>query len=128
MTYYVEPDYWFSGYAEGDSTGTIVFSAALSTATGTAKSAGSYKVGSHAELIQSTSSVLAASALIQKFPGINLNSKSATLAAASVRSSNGAFIVETSNVRASGRIFWEMTTPATGTWTTIVPQAEGSGH
>ena len=56
------------------------------------------------------------------------NAKSNTFVAASIISnSNGALSQTHSDVRMTGRPFWELTSPASGTWTTIVPQAEGSG-
>jgi hypothetical protein len=128
MTYYVEPDYWFSGYAVGDSVPGTVLASGLSVANGTILSAGNYIAASNSGLSIATSSVLTGGNFIQTFPGINLNAKSNTFAAGAVTiNSNGALIEAHSDSRMTGRPFWENTQPASGTWTIIVPQAEGSG-
>lgn len=65
---------------------------------------------------------------ISQYPGgINLNSKSQTLAAVTVRAVASGKTEAQASVKAASRIFWENTSPASGTWTTIVPQAEGTG-
>lgn len=128
MSYYVEPDYWVAGYAVGDSTGGLVFGSALSSATATPQVAGNYIINQTSFLSIATSAVFAGGNFTQVFPGINLNAKSNAFAAGAVTlNSNGALSITTSDVRMTGRPFWENTTPASGTWTTIVPQAEGTG-
>lgn len=125
--YYVEPDYWQPGYSVDDYTPGTVLAAGLCTATSSVKAAGNRKAGG-AGLSITTSTVLAGGNFTQTFPGINLNAKSNTFAAGAVTiNSNGALIVEHSDSRMTGRPFWENTQPASGTWTIIVPQAEGSG-
>lgn len=128
MTYYVEPDYWVAGYAAGDSTGTLVFSSSVISSTGTVLSASNYISANQGIKAQAVGSVIAAGNFTQTFPGINLNAKSNAFAAGAITfNSNGALSTTTSDVRMTGRPFWENTTPASGTWTTIVPQAEGTG-
>lgn len=125
--YYVEPDYWQPGYSVDDYTPGTVLAAGLCTATSSVKAAGNRKAGG-AGLTIATSTVLAGGNFIQTFPGINLNAKSNTFAAGAVTiNSNGALVEAHSDCRMTGRPFWELTSPASGTWTTIVPQAEGSG-
>lgn len=127
MSYYVEPDYWSNGYAVGDSVPGTVLVAGVCTATSSVKVAGNRKAGGSG-LTLSTSTVLAGGNFIQTFPGINLNAKSNAFAAGAVTvNSNGALVEAHSDSRMTGRPFWELTSPASGTWTTIVPQAEGSG-
>lgn len=129
MSYYVEPDYWFAGYAVGDSTGGLVYGAGAVNAVGTPVIAGNYTVGQDAFLIVGTATVLAGGNFTQILPGINLNSKSNMFAAgAATLNSNGAIVKAQSDARMTGRPFWELTTPASGTWVTIVPQAEGTGE
>jgi hypothetical protein len=71
---------------------------------------------------------LAGGNFTQTFPGINLNGKSNTLAAAAITSnSNGALVEAHSESRMTGRPFWEVTAPASGTWIKVNPQAEGFG-
>lgn len=128
MTYYVEPDYWFTGYAEGDPTGGFVFGSAASQATGLMLSAANVTYGDFGGLVLSSSTALCGGSLTQIFPGINLNSKSQSFAAGALTSnSNGGLSVARSESRMTGRPFWEITSPASGTWTAIVPQAEGTG-
>lgn len=125
--YYVEPDYWQPGYSVDDYTPGTVLAAGLCTATSSVKAAGNRAAGG-ACLTIATGTVLAGGNFIQTFPGINLNAKSNTFAAGAVTiNSNGALIEEHSDSRMTGRPFWENTQPASGTWTIIVPQAEGSG-
>lgn len=128
MTYYVEPDYWVSGYAVGDSVPGTLLAAGLSSTTATIKSAGNLTASNNAARVLATATVLSGGNFTQTFPGINLNAKSNTFAAGAVTiNSNGALIEAHSDCRMTGRPFWELTSPASGTWTTIVPQAEGSG-
>ena len=125
--YYVEPDYWVPGYSVDDYTPGTVLAAGLCTATSSVKAAGNRTAGG-AGLTIATGTVLAGGNFIQTFPGINLNAKSNTFAAGAVTiNSNGALIEAHSDSRMTGRPFWENTQPASGTWTIIVPQAEGSG-
>ena len=125
--YYVEPDYWQPGYSVDDYTPGTVLASGLSTATATIKGAGAFTASGYSISLAS-STVLAGGNFIQTFPGINLNSKSATLAAGAVTiNSTGALVEAHSDSRMTGRPFWELTSPASGTWTKIVPQAEGSG-
>lgn len=128
MSYYVEPDYWVSGYAVGDSAPSTILAAGLISATATIKSSGSYTSASNASRVIATSTVLVGGSFTQTFPGINLNSKSQTFVAGNITTSSGSLVSETSDVRMTGRPFWELTSPAAGTWTLIVPQSEGSGH
>lgn len=126
--YYVEPDYWQSGYSTDDYTPSIVLSAGVVTATSTVKAAGNYKAGQGGVVMLGTATIVAGGSDTQTFPGINLNAKSNTFVAASIISnSNGALSQAHSDVRMTGRPFWELTSPASGTWTAIVPQAEGTG-
>lgn len=127
--YYVEPDYWTSGYAEGDLSETgLIFGAGAVSATGSALTAGNYKAGSTIQIVSAVGSFKASGSFIQTLPGINLNAKSTTVAGGNYRASNAALIKAQSEVSSGSRIFWELTTPASGTWTPIVPQAEGSGE
>ena len=127
-TYYVEPDYWAPGYSVDDYTPGLVLSSGVVTATSTVKAAGNYTAGQGGIVILGTGTVYAGGSYTQTFPGINLNAKSNTFVAASIISnSNGALSQTHSDVRMTGRPFWELTSPASGTWTTIVPQAEGTG-
>lgn len=127
-TYYVEPDYWEFGYAVGDYSGTFVFGSARSSAQSTLKSAGNYTVTSHRERATATSSMLAGPILITVYPGVNLNSKSAAVVAgATTINSNAGLIEARSTSLMTGRVFWENTSPASGSWTLVVPQAEGTG-
>ena len=129
MSYYVEPDYWVAGYAEGDSTGGLVYGSGAVNAVATPVIAANYTISSNGFSVSSTGLVLCGGSFVQTFPGINLNSKSETFAAgAATINSNGARIIAQSDARMTGRPFWELTTPASGTWTTIVPQAEGTGE
>lgn len=128
MTYYVEPDYWEYGYAVGDPSPGLILGSGVSSSTATPLIAGNYTVASHAERMAALSVVLAGGNLTQVFPGINLNSKSQAFAAGAVISnSNGGKITAQSDVRMKGRPYWELTSPASGTWTQIVPQSEGAG-
>lgn len=127
MTYYVEPDYWVAGYAEGDSTGALVYGYGMVSATGSTLSGANYSAKPGTQ-VAAMSSVLAAGSFLQIYPGISLNSKSGTLAAGNIHAANSGLIQAQSVTKASGRIFWEMTSPASATWTTIVPQAEGTGE
>lgn len=127
MTYYVEPDYWSAGYAEGDYSGGLVFASGASYAASVVKSAGNYRVGG-AGLVFTTSSIVAGPNFVQTFPGINLNAKSNSFAAGAVTiNSTSGLITAQSDVRMTGRPFWENTQAASGTWTAIAPQAEGFG-
>lgn len=127
-TYYVEPDYWAPGYSVDDYTPGLVLSSGVVTATSTVKVAGSYTAGQGGICVVATGTILAGGNFIQTFPGINLNAKSNTLAAGAIISnSNGARSITISDVRMTGRPFWENTTSASGTWTIVVPQAEGTG-
>lgn len=129
MTYYVEPDYWSAGYAEGDYSGGLVFASGASYAASVIKAAGNYKAGQGGVVMLGTATVVAGGSYTQTFPGLNMNAKSNTFAAGAVTiNSNGALIEAQSDVRMTGRPFWELTAPASGTWTEIVPQAEGSGE
>lgn len=126
--YYVEPDYWAPGYSIDDYTPGLVLSSSVVTATSTIKAAGNYTAGQGGIVVLGTGTVYAGGSYTQTFPGINLNAKSNAFAAGAVTlNSNGALSITTSDVRMTGRPFWENTTPASGTWTTIVPQAEGTG-
>ena len=126
--YYVEPDYWVPGYSVDDYTPGLVLSSSVVTATATVKAAGNYTAGQGGIVIVGTATVMAGGSYTQTFPGINLNAKSNMFAAGAITSnSNGALSQTTSDVRMTGRPFWELTSPASGTWTTIVPQAEGTG-
>lgn len=128
MTYYVEPDYWVPGYSVDDYTPGTVLASGASYAASVVKSAGNYKAGQGGLQIVGTASVFAGGSYTQTFPGINLNAKSNTFAAGAVTiNSSGALIEADTDVRMTGRPFWELTTPASGTWTAIVPQAEGTG-
>ena len=126
MTYYVEPDYWVAGYAEGDYVPGTVLVAGVCTATSSVKSAGILAAGGSG-LTVSTSTVLAGGSFTQTFPGINLNAKSQAVGAGNYITKSGGLVSETANVRMTGRPYWEATQPASGTWVTIVPQAEGFG-
>jgi len=128
MTYYVEPDYWVAGYAVGDSTGTLIYGSGASSATGVALSGANYTAASLRGISTGYGTVVAAGDLIAIFPGIGLNAKSSMAGAGGIRTSSSSLIEAESSVKAGGRIFWEMTAPASGTWTAIVPQAEGSGE
>jgi len=128
MTYYVEPDYWVAGYAVGDSAGGLVFASGLSSTTATILNASNVKIESFVALSNAVGTVKSGGALTQFFPGVNLNIKSSTIAASVYRTKGGAIISAQSDTKSGGRIFWEMTGPASGTWTTIDPQAEGSGQ
>lgn len=126
--YYVEPDYWQPGYSVDDYVPGTVLAAGACTATGTVKSAGNYKIGQDGFVVLATGTVLAGGSYTQTFPGINLNSKSQAFAAGAVTvNSNGGRITAQSDVRMTGRPYWELTSPASGTWTQIVPQSEGAG-
>ena len=128
MTYYVEPDYWVSGYSVDDYTPGLVFASGASNAASLVYVNANYKAGQGGSLVLSTATVLAGGNFTQTFPGINLNAKSNTFAAGAVTiNSTGALVDAHSDARMTGRPFWEMTTPASGTWTEIVPQAEGFG-
>lgn len=128
-TYYVEPDYWVAGYSVDDYTPGLVFASGASYAASVIKSAGNYKAGQGGLQIVATATVLVGGSFTQTFPGINLNAKSNTFVAAAMTSnSNGALSQTHSDARMTGRPFWELTAPASGTWTIIVPQAEGTGE
>jgi len=126
--------------------GYVKFGAGLASASSSAKAAANYvriegalvsavssvkaganivKVGSGK--VQSTTVVLAACSLQRTYPGVNLNSKSQMAATANVNAKGAALSENFSSVKAGSRIFWENTSPASGTWTLIVPQAEGTG-
>lgn len=127
--YYVEPDYWVAGYTVDDGTGTLVFSSGVITAASATKAGGNYTVGQSGLKITATSTVLIGPSFTQAFPGINLNAKSNTFVAGNIISkSNGGLSLATSDVRMTGRPYWETTSPASGTWTIVVPQAEGTGE
>lgn len=126
--YYVEPDYWVSGYTVDDGTGSLVFSSSVISATATVQAGANYTVAQTGVKITATATVVIGPSFIQTLPGINLNAKSNALAVGNITSkSNGGLSLTTSDVRMTGRPFWELTSPASGTWTTIVPQAEGTG-
>ena len=127
--YYVEPDYWVPGYSVDDYTPGTVLAAGASNAASVVQSAGNYKAGQGGFQIVGTASVFAGGSYTQTFPGINLNAKSNTFGAGAVTiNSGGALIGAHSDVRMTGRPFWELTAPASGTWIEIVPQAEGTGE
>lgn len=126
MSYYVEPDYWIAGYADGDYVPGTVLVAGLCSATATIKAAAIYKPSSGG-LSLTTSAVLAGGNFTQAFPGINLNSKSQVACAGNITTTNSGLVQAQSDVRMSGRPFWEMTSPASGTWVKVAPQAEGFG-
>lgn len=77
--------------------------------------------------LSATSTVIAASTQKIVFPGINFNAKSTVLSAGSYSIIVGGKIESTSRMIGYGRPYWEVTSPASGTWTIIVPQAEGTG-
>lgn len=62
------------------------------------------------------------------YPGVNLNAKSSLIAGIGVTRKTSATAGATSSTKAGSRIFWENTQPASGTWTIVVPQAEGTGE
>lgn len=128
MTYYVEPDYWVAGYAEGDATGTFIYGSGTSIANGEVLTAGNYRASSFRAMTMAQSSVLVAGDYIAIFPGVNLNSVSGMFVGPNITASNVAQSTTQSSTQASGRIFWEITAPVSGTWTEIVPQAEGTGE
>lgn len=66
--------------------------------------------------------------LYRTYPGVNLNTRSSTIVGANVRASTGGISLTGSSTKAGSRIFWENTQPVSGTWTVIVPQAEGTGE
>lgn len=127
MAEYVEPSYWVYGYAEGDRPNDFTYGFAAAYATGTTKSAGNYKTASHREIASAKATVLAAPILISVYPGVNLNAKSSVIAASVYRTKGSGLVTAQSSTKVGGRIFWENTQPASGAWTVIVPQAEGTG-
>lgn len=73
------------------------------------------------------STSLVAVEVYRTYPGVNLNAKSSVLAAIGVTRKTSSIIASSSSTKAGARLFWEATSPASGAWTTIDPQAEGSG-
>lgn len=128
MTYYVEPDYWIAGYADGDSSGTIVYGSGLSSATGLSLAGSNYSVGSQRGILTGYSTLNSAGDLIAIFPGISLRANSTVSAAGGSTRVNSGLVSALSSTKVGGRIFWETTSPSSGVWTEIVPQAEGSGE
>lgn len=128
MTYYVEPDYWVAGYAEGDATGTFIYGSGATSATGLALAGGNYTAAHLRGIAMEQSSVVAAGDLIAVFPGVTIYGNGQMLNAGGIRTASAARITALSDTKASGRIFWEMTTPASANWVEVIPQAEGSGE
>ena len=129
MSRYVEPDYWEYEYAVGDTSTPFVFGGMFSLAQAEQDSGGNYIASGHRGLLTANASLIVAPIFFSVYPGVDLNTISQAFASGSVTSaSNGAIAKAHSDSRMTGRPFWELTAPASGTWTRIVPQAEGSGE
>lgn len=105
----------------------VYLEGALSQAAVTVKAAGQNLLLASGK-VTATGWVGGALELTRTYPGVNLNAKSSVLCGINIRAVSGGLVEASSSTKAGSRIFWENTTPASGAWTVIVPQAEGSGE